>query len=44
MAQLAKTLVAFVLLAGVPAKGIPSAKALKGGWDEWVSRGEEIEK
>ncbi len=26
------------------AKGIPGAKALKGGWDEWVSRGEKIEK
>jgi len=26
------------------AKGIPGAKALKGGWDEWVSRGERIEK
>jgi len=26
------------------AKGIPGAKALKGGWDEWVSRGEVIEK
>ena len=26
------------------AKGIPGAKALKGGWDEWVSRGEAIEK
>lgn len=26
------------------AKGIPGAKALKGGWDEWVSRGEPIEK
>ena len=26
------------------AQGIPGAKALKGGWDEWVSRGEPIEK
>ena len=26
------------------ARGIPGAKALKGGWDEWVSRGETIEK
>ena len=26
------------------AQGIPGAKALKGGWDEWVSRGEKIEK
>lgn len=26
------------------AKGIPGAKALKGGWDEWVQRGEKIEK
>ena len=26
------------------AKGIPGAKALKGGWDEWVSRGEPVEK
>jgi rhodanese-related sulfurtransferase len=26
------------------AKGIPGANALKGGWDEWVSRGEAIEK
>lgn len=26
------------------AKGIPGAKALKGGWDEWVQRGEAIEK
>jgi rhodanese-related sulfurtransferase len=26
------------------AKGIRGAKALKGGWDEWVSRGETIEK
>jgi rhodanese-related sulfurtransferase len=26
------------------AKGIPGAKALKGGWDEWVSRKEPIEK
>ncbi len=26
------------------AKGIPGAKALKGGWDEWVSRGEKIER
>ena len=25
------------------AKGIPGAKALKGGWDEWVSRGEKVE-
>ncbi len=44
MAQLAKAVVAFVLLAGVPAKGIPGAKAPKGGWDGWVSRGEAIEK
>lgn len=26
------------------AKGIPGAKALKGGWDEWVARGEKVEK
>jgi rhodanese-related sulfurtransferase len=26
------------------AKGIPGAKALKGGWDEWIARGEKIEK
>jgi thiosulfate sulfurtransferase len=26
------------------ATGIPGAKALKGGWDEWVQRGERIEK
>lgn len=26
------------------ANGIPGAKALKGGWDGWVSRGEAIEK
>lgn len=26
------------------AKGIPGAKALKGGWDEWVARGEKTEK
>jgi rhodanese-related sulfurtransferase len=26
------------------ARGIPGAKALKGGWDEWVQRGEVIEK
>ena len=26
------------------AKGIPGAKALKGGWDEWVQRGEKVEK
>ena len=26
------------------AKGIAGAKALKGGWDEWVARGEKIEK
>jgi rhodanese-related sulfurtransferase len=26
------------------AKGIPGAEALKGGWDEWVSRGESVEK
>jgi rhodanese-related sulfurtransferase len=26
------------------ASGIPGAKALKGGWDEWVHRGEAIEK
>ena len=25
------------------ASGIPGAKALKGGWDEWVRRGEPIE-
>jgi rhodanese-related sulfurtransferase len=26
------------------AKGIAGAKALKGGWDEWLQRGEKIEK
>ena len=26
------------------AKGIPGAKALVGGWDEWVQRGEKVEK
>ena len=26
------------------AKGIAGAKALKGGWDEWIQRGEKIEK
>ncbi len=26
------------------ARGVPGAKALKGGWDEWVARGEIIEK
>ena len=26
------------------AKGVPGARALKGGWDEWVRRGEKIEK
>lgn len=26
------------------AQGISGAKALKGGWDEWVARGERIEK
>ena len=26
------------------AKGIAGAKALRGGWDEWVQRGEKIEK
>ena len=26
------------------ALGIPGAKALKGGWDEWKARGESIEK
>jgi rhodanese-related sulfurtransferase len=26
------------------AKGITGAKALRGGWDEWVQRGETIEK
>ena len=25
-------------------KGIPGAKALVGGWDEWVQRGEKIER
>ncbi len=25
-------------------KGIPGAKALVGGWDEWVQRGEKIQK
>lgn len=24
------------------ARGIPGVKALKGGWDEWVARGEKI--
>lgn len=26
------------------ARGIAGAKALKGGWDEWLQRGEKIEK
>ena len=26
------------------ALGIPGAKALKGGWDEWLARGEKVEK
>ena len=26
------------------ANGIAGAKALKGGWDEWLQRGEKIEK
>ena len=26
------------------AKGIAGAKALRGGWDEWVQRGERVEK
>lgn len=26
------------------ARGIAGAKALKGGWDEWVARGEKVEK
>ena len=26
------------------AGGVPGAKALKGGWDEWIQRGETIEK
>jgi rhodanese-related sulfurtransferase len=26
------------------ARGIPGVKALKGGWDEWVKRGEAVEK
>ncbi len=26
------------------ARGMPGAKALKGGWDEWLARGEKIEK
>lgn len=26
------------------AKGIAGAKALRGGWDEWVQRGEKIER
>ena len=26
------------------AKGVPGAKALKGGWDEWMSRGEKVER
>ena len=25
-------------------KGIPGAKALVGGWDEWIERGEKVEK
>ena len=25
-------------------KGIPGAKALVGGWDEWLQRGEKVEK
>lgn len=26
------------------ARGVPGAKALSGGWDEWVARGEKVEK
>ena len=26
------------------ALGIPGAKALEGGWDEWLTRGEKVEK
>lgn len=26
------------------AKGVDGAKALKGGWDEWIQRGEKVEK
>ena len=26
------------------AKGVPGARALKGGWEEWLQRGEKIEK
>jgi hydroxyacylglutathione hydrolase len=26
------------------ALGLPGAKALKGGWDEWLARGERVEK
>jgi rhodanese-related sulfurtransferase len=26
------------------AKGLPGARALTGGWDEWVQRGEKVEK
>ena len=26
------------------ALGIPGAKALQGGWDEWLARGEKVEK
>lgn len=26
------------------ALGIPGAKALEGGWDEWLARGEKVEK
>jgi rhodanese-related sulfurtransferase len=26
------------------ARGIPGAKALKGGWDEWLARGEKTER
>jgi 3-mercaptopyruvate sulfurtransferase SseA len=26
------------------ALGIPGARALKGGWDEWLARGEKVEK
>ena len=26
------------------ALGIPAAKALEGGWDEWLTRGEKVEK
>lgn len=25
-------------------RGVPGAKALKGGWDEWLARGEAVEK